>query len=328
MAEETVVDLESMTTRTKRKHFYRIRLLEYLNLYKSILVIGVDFVGSNQLQKSRIQLRGKAVMLMGKNTVIRSLFKEQMEKFPHLVDLLPSIRGNVGFIFTNSDLVGIRDVVVANKVPAAAKAGINAPADVFIPAGPTTMDPGQTAFFQALNIPTKITKGAIEIINQVHLCKLGDPVTPSAVALLSKLNVKPFFYGIQVSTVCDNGSVFDVSVLDMGENEVINMFLNAANKLAAISLETGIPNLASIPHSIKYTFKKLVAIALETKVFFAEAAKIKEMLDNPGAFAAAAPAAGGAPAAAAAVVEEEEEEEEAAPVADMFGGGSAAAKDY
>lgn len=321
-----IVDLESMSTRTRRKHIYRERLLEYLNTYKSILIIGVDFVGSNQMQKARLALRGKAVMLMGKNTVIRCLFREQMEKFPYLSELMPLIRGNVGFIFTNSDLNAVRNIVTSHKVPAAAKAGVNAPIDVHIPPGMTTMDPGQTAFFQALNIPTKITKGAIEITTNVHLCKVGEPVTPGAVALLAKMNIKPFFYGIEVSSVCDNGSVFAAAVLDMGEAEVIAMFLGAANKLAAISLETGIPNMVSIPHSIKYTFKKLVAIALETGVFFPEAAKIKEMLDNPGAFAAAA--APTAAAAAAPVVEEEEEEEEAAPVADMFGGSAKAGGDY
>jgi ribosomal protein L10 len=64
--------------------------------------------------------------------------------------------GNTGFIFTNADLSSVRDVVVANKVPAPARVGSIAPVDVWVEPGPTGCDPGQTSWFQALNIPTKV----------------------------------------------------------------------------------------------------------------------------------------------------------------------------
>lgn len=318
MAETPEVDLSSMTDRVKRKHFYRERLIEYLNTYKSALLISVDFVGSNQMQQVRMALRGKAVIIMGKNTVIRRVFHEQQENFPFLADLLPHIKGNMGFVFTNENLNEVRKVVTEQKKPAAAKEGVLAPVDVYIPAGPTPLDPGQTSFFQALNIATKISRGAIEILSQVHLISTGEPVGASAVALLSKLGIKPFEFGIQVNTVLDNGSIYAAAVLDMTEEDMINRFVSAANKIAAISLETGVPNLCSMPHSIKYAFKKIVAIALETGVMFPEAQKVKDSAGSGGGAAAAA-----GPAAAAAAPVEEEEEEEAAPIGDMFGGDDA-----
>ena len=67
--------------------------------------------------------------------------------------LLPFIKGNVGFIFTNGDLKSIRDIVVSNVVAAPARAGAVAPKDVWIPAGNTGMEPGKTSFFQALGVP-------------------------------------------------------------------------------------------------------------------------------------------------------------------------------
>lgn len=45
--------------------------------------------------------------------------------------------GNVGFVFTNSDLKEIRDKILANRVAAPARAGALAPLDVFVPAGNT-----------------------------------------------------------------------------------------------------------------------------------------------------------------------------------------------
>ena len=47
----------------------------------------------------------------------------------------PLIGGNVGFVFTNDDLPVIRDLILANRVPAPARAGAMAPVDVVVPAG-------------------------------------------------------------------------------------------------------------------------------------------------------------------------------------------------
>lgn len=66
--------------------------------------------------------------------------------------ILPRIVGNVGFIFTNGELGDIRDVIEAHRVPAPARVGSIAPIDVMVPPGPTGCDPGQTSFFQVLQV--------------------------------------------------------------------------------------------------------------------------------------------------------------------------------
>jgi large subunit ribosomal protein LP0 len=44
--------------------------------------------------------------------------------------LLPFVKGNIGFVFTNADLKDIRDKILSNKVAAPARAGAVAPDDV------------------------------------------------------------------------------------------------------------------------------------------------------------------------------------------------------
>jgi len=193
-----------------------------------------------------------------------------------------------------------RTIILTNKVPAAAKSGSIAQRDVFIPAGPTGLDPGQTNFFQALNIGTKIVKGAIEIVNEVHLIKVGDKVSMSHVAMLDKMNIRPFFYGFKVTDVYEDGTVYSSAVLDMDQNALLGKFFSGVRRLAAISLAIGYPTAASVSHSINYAFKNLLSIALTTEIDFPEAKKFKDYLANPSAFAAAAPAAGGAAAPKAA----------------------------
>jgi len=150
------------------------------------------------------------------------------------------------------------------------------------------MDPGQTAFFQALNIATKIVKGAIEIINTVHLIKVGDKITASHVALLTKLNILPFFYGFTVTHIFEDGTVYSSSVLDVTNEQLIAKFLSGVGKVAAVSLAIGYPTLPALPHLITGTFKKLLAISLATDIEFAESKQFKEMAANPDKFKAAA----------------------------------------
>jgi len=307
---------ESGANRRVRKTKYIEKLIHCLNEYKNILIVQVDNVGSSQMQKTRILLRGKAVILMGKNTLMRKVIREQAVANPALENLLPLIVGNMGCVFTNGNLNEVRKIVLENKVPAAAKSGVLAPSDVYIPPGPTGLDPGQTSFFQALNIATKIVKGAIELTAVNHLIKQGEKVTSSHVALLAKLNILPFFYGFQVLSVYENGTVYDAKILDMSQDDLLRQFLAAVRKIAAVSLAINYPTMASVGTIIAGSFSKIIALSIETDLEVKEAKPFKDFLANPEAFAAAAassaPAAssGGAAAAAAAPEPEKEKSEE------------------
>lgn len=253
----------------ERKQEYFDRLEGLLESYNRIFLVHVDNVGSNQIQQIRIQLRGKAELLFGKNTLIRKVFANFLEKNEGhpLEEVLPLIKGNVGFVFTNDDLNDIREVINSNRVPAPARVGAVATVDVWCPSGPTGCDPGQTAFFQALQVSTKIQKGQIEITQDQLLTKAGERVGNSEAVLLAKLGIKPFTYGLVIKSVYDNGSLFDPAVLDLNENDLCAKFAAGLRNVAAISLEIGYPTLASVPHSIANAFKNLVAVAVECETF-------------------------------------------------------------
>jgi len=292
--------------RAERRDGYFDKIKALLEKYPKILIVGADNVGSHHMQKIRIALRGKAILLMGKNTMMRKAIKEHLENNRHLEALLPYVKGNVGFLFTDRDLAEIRTAVLDIKVPAAARAGSVSPIDVVLPAGPTGLDPGQTSFMQALNIATKINKGQVEVISDVQLVKKGDKVGPSEATLLQKLNIKPFTYGLIPTQVYEEGSIYPPNVLDVTEDEILSKFLSGVQKIAALSLWTGIPSLPAVPHYFANAFRNLVAVAVATDYTFERAAEVKELLANPEALAAAlASTAAAAPAAAAAPSKQE-----------------------
>merc|ERR1719195_1079040 len=278
---------------------------------------------------------------MGKNTIIRKVLNVRAERLEAegktdqaetVLKMLEMVQGNVGFVFgpTGEDVGKVREEITSEQVQTAAKAGVEAPADVVVPAGPTGQDPSQTSFFQALDIPTKINRGQVEIVSDVKLITMGEKVDRSAAELLVMLNIKPFYYGITVHHIFQSGDVFPADVLDISSADIAVAFNSAVREVAALCMAINYPTAASVPHSIMDAYKNMLAVGIALKDYSWEnLAKVKEILADPSAFAAAAaPAAGATGAApAAAAVEEEEEEEESSAAAGMFGGSDSSDDD-
>jgi len=308
---------------SQKKIEYGKQLNVLLDTYDKIMIVGCDNVRSRQMQNIRIALRGKAILLMGKNTLIKRVMQDRATKSgqdrdKQIVAKLVAdelLVGNVGLIFTNGDLNKIKDVVEKERVQAPAKAGAIAPVDVTVPAGNTGLEPTKTSFFQALSIATKITKGTVEIIKDEKVVTAGVKVGTSEATLLQMLGINPFYYGLIIQYVWDQGSVYSAEVLNLTEEDKVSRFQEGVANVAAISLALGWTTKASFPHVLMNAFKDFLAISVGTDYDFDEfnGKKLKEgILRGPVAAAPAAAAAGGkgAPAAAAKKVEEEPEEEE------------------
>ncbi|KAL9265418.1 Large ribosomal subunit protein uL10-like protein [Drosera capensis] len=304
-------------TKAEKKVAYDQKLCKFLDEYSQILIASADNVGSNQLQAIRRGLRGDSVVLMGKNTMMKRSIRMHAEKTGNnaFLSLINCLVGNVGLIFTKGDLKEVSEEVAKYKVGAPARVGLIAPSDVVVPPGSTGLDPSQTSFFQVLNIPTKINKGTVEIITPVELIKKGDKVGSSEAALLAKLGIRPFSYGLNIINVYDSGSVFSPEVLDLTEDDLIEKFAAGVSVATAFSLAISYPILAAVPHMFINAYKNLLAIAVETEYSFPQADKVKEYLADPSKFAVAVAvantsASGGATAAAPVEEEKPAEPEE------------------
>merc|ERR1712064_92778 len=152
---------------------------------------------------------------------------------------------------------------------------------------------------------TKITKGTIEIIQDVPIIRTGDKVGASEATLLNMLKISPFTYGLLIQKVYDNGSIFDPEILDITDDDIKDRFMAGVANVAAVCLSINYPTIASVPHSIVNGMKNLLAVAAVTDITFKEAETLKEFLADPSKFAAAAPAA-----AAAKEPEPESEEDD------------------
>merc|ERR1712018_1045986 len=287
----------------KANYFGKVRKL--MGEFDKVFVCDADNVTSKQFQDIRQGMRGRGEVLMGKNTMMKRAIRDMVSEKPELEKLVPLIKKNVGFVLTNGDLKEIRDLVETFTVPAAARSGSIAPVAVTVPPCNTGLGPEKTSFFQALAIPTKISRGAIEITSPVKLLEVGDKVSESAATLLNMLKISPFTYGLDILSIYDAGSVFDPAILDITEDDIRGRFLSSVQNVAAVSLAIGYPTVASVPHSIANGFKNLMAVAAVTEIDFPQVEQLKAYLADPSAFAAAA-----------APVAVEEKKEEAAAAAE------------
>lgn len=311
-----------MSAGKEKKMEYMNRLIALLEEYNRCFLVTCDNIASSHMQEIRKSLRGRAVMLLGKNTLMRKAIKMKLEEHPEWEAILPRIKGNVGLVFTKEDLTEIKPKLLESRVPAAAKAGIIAPQDVKIEKQVTSLEPTKTSFFASLDIATKITRGSVEILNDVNLCKKGEKVGSSEAALLQLLDIKPFTYGLILTHVYDEGFAYDASLLDVTPADLFKSFAQGVANVAAFSLGAGFPTLAAFPHMVIGAYKNLVAICLETDYCFEQAKELKERVENPDAFASAAPAAAASAATETAAAEpepEEESSEEDMGMDDLFG---------
>lgn len=296
-----------------RRADYFTRIHDYVRKYKKIMLIGVNNVSSTQMHQIRAAIRNDSVLLMGKNTMVKKAIREVLNEAPDIEPLIQHIKGNVGLVFTNGDLKDVKDTILKNRIAAPAKAGAYIQCNVSIPAGNTGISPDKTSFFQNLSIPTKVVKGAIEIVSEVLVLKEGGRVGASEAELLSMLNITPFSYGCEIQMIYDNGALYDPVMLEVTDETVIKKYTEGLKTVAALSLQLNIPTVAAVPHSIINGFKNLLSISLVSDFSFEAADKLKHLMATAASAPTQAATSSSSTKAAAPVKEvkkEESEEEE------------------
>lgn len=113
----------------------------------------------------------------------------------------------------------------------------------------------------------------------MELIRKGEKVGSSEAALLAKLGIRPFSYGLVVLSVYDNGSVFTPEVLDLTEDDLLEKFAIGVSMVTSLSMAISYPTLAAAPHMIINAYKNLLAVAVATDYSFPQADKVKEYLE-------------------------------------------------
>jgi large subunit ribosomal protein L10 len=237
------------------------------NAKKFSLIGLVDMYGipAQQVQQIRRNLRGKAVIKVTRNTLIKHAFAEIGGD---VKDLSRYISGHSAIIFTNDNPFKLYKQLEKTKTKMAAKAGEKAPEDIVIASGPTSFKPGPiVGELQQAGIPAAIEAGKVRIKETRTVVKKGGVISAKLAAILVKLDIKPMDVGVALQAAYHDGSIYEPSVLAVDETVILGQIALAGRQALALSLEAAIPTKDSMDALLIKAVRDARGLAIEAAIY-------------------------------------------------------------
>jgi len=238
---------------------------KFVKEYKLIGLVDMYGIPAQQMQQIRRNLRGKAVIKMTRNTLIRHAFDEIGGDLKNLTKYLS---GHSAIIFTNDNPFKLYKQLEKTKTKMAAKAGEKAPEDIVVPAGPTSFKPGPiVGELQQAGIPAAIEAGKVKIKDTKTVVKKGAVISPKLASALAKLDIKPMDVGLLLQAAFHDGSVYEPSVLAVDETVILGQIALASRQAHALSFEAAIPTKETMSALLTKAVRDARAVAVDAAVY-------------------------------------------------------------
>lgn len=248
-------------------------LTDLLKKYSVIAVADLQKVRSSQIQEIRKKLRGKADLVVTKNTILRKASEKLAAEKQNIDKFSEQLTGSKVLIFTQMNPFELILFLNKNKVRVAAKGGDVASGDIMVPAGNTGMQPGPViSEFNEAKVQTRIEGGSIFIAKDTLVVRKGEVVSTKTASLLSKLGMKPMEAGLSLSYAYDNGSVLGPTDLAFDLDQMKADFSSAARLAFGVAVEANIMVPETAPVIIGKAYRQAVAVSVESGFFTKETA--------------------------------------------------------
>jgi large subunit ribosomal protein L10 len=243
-------------------------LLDFLKKYSVVAVADLQKVRSSQIQEIRKKLRGKADLIVAKNTILRKACEKISAEKKNVDKFAESLTGSKVLIFTQMNPFELIIFLNKNKVRVPAKGGDEATSDIIIPAGNTGLQPGPViSEFNEAKVQTRIEGGSIFVAKDTIVVEKGDIIPVKTASLLSKLGMKPMEAGLSLSYAYDHGSVLGPNDLVFDLDQMKDDFSSAARLAFGVAVEANIMLPETAPVIISKAYRQAVAISVESGFF-------------------------------------------------------------
>jgi len=250
-------------------------LVELLKKYPVVAVADLQKVRSSQIQEMRKKLRGKADLIVAKNTILRKASDSIASKKENVNKFAEGLTGSKVLIFTQMNPFELIIFLNKNKVRVPAKGGDIATSDIIIPAGNTGLQPGPViSEFNEAKVQTRIEAGSIFVARDTVVAGKGDVVSTKTASLLSKLGMKPMEAGLSLSYAYDNGLVLGPNDLIFDLDQMKNDFVSVARLAFGVAIEANIMLPQTAPIIIAKAYRQAVAVSVEAGFFTKDTAEM------------------------------------------------------
>jgi len=250
-------------------------LVQLLEKYSVIAVADLEKVRSSQIQEIRKKLRGKADLIVAKNTILQKASVSIASKKENVDKFAEGLTGSKVLIFTQMDPFELIMFLNRNKVRVPAKGGDIATSDIVVPAGNTGLQPGPViSEFNEAKVQTRIEAGSIFVARDTVVASKGEAISTKTASLLSKLGMKPMEAGLSLSSAYDNGLVLRANDLTFDLDQMKSDFASAARLAFNIAVEANIMLPQTAPAIISKAYRRAVAVSVEAAFFTKETAEL------------------------------------------------------
>jgi large subunit ribosomal protein L10 len=246
-------------------------LTELLEKYSVVAVADLQKVRSSQIQEIRKKLRGKADLIVAKNTILRKASESIASKKKNVGEFADGLTGSKVLIFTQMNPFELIMFLNNNKVRVPAKGGDIATSEIMVPGGNTGLQPGPViSEFNEAKVQTRIEGGSIFVVKDTVVAEVGDVISTKTASLLSKLGMKPMEAGLALSYAYDNGVVMSTNDLAFDLNQMKTDFMSAARSAFGLAVEASIVLPETAPAIISKAYRQAVAVSVEAGFFTKE----------------------------------------------------------
>jgi len=246
-------------------------LTELLNKYSVIAVADLQKVRSSQIQEIRKKLRGKADLIVAKNTILRKAAEKAASSRENVDRFAQSLTGSKVLIFTQMNPFELIIFLNKNKVRVPAKGGDVATSDIMVPGGNTGLQPGPViSEFNEAKVQTRIEGGSIFVAKDTVVVRKDEVIPVRIASLLSKLGMKPMEAGLSLSYAYDNGSVLGPNDLAFDLDRMRADISSAARLAFGVAVEANIMLPETAPMIISKAYRQAIAVSLEAEFFTKE----------------------------------------------------------
>jgi large subunit ribosomal protein L10 len=243
-------------------------LVELLEKYSVVAVADLQKVRSSQIQEIRKKLRGKADLIVAKNSILRKASDSISGKKENIAKFADGLTGSKVLIFTQMNPFELIMFLNKNKVRVPAKGGDIATSEILIPAGNTGMQPGPViSEFNEAKVQTRIEGGSIFVAKDTIVATKGDVISTKTASLLSKLGMKPMEAGLSLSYAYDDGLVLGADDLAFDLDQMKNDFASAARLAFGVAVEANMMLPETAPVIISKAYRQAIAVSVEAGFF-------------------------------------------------------------
>jgi large subunit ribosomal protein L10 len=242
---------------------------------KVVGIIDVHGVPAPAFQTMRTNLRGKADIIMLKNTLLKLALQEAAKSRKGLEKLADSVNGQCAVVTSDLNPFRLFRQLDATKTKMPARGGETAPDDIEIKAGETPFKPGPVVGeLQKAGLPAAIEQGKVVIKKDKVLVKKGDKIPRDAALVLSKLEIYPLTVGLDLSAAFEEGLIYLKDVLVVDDVKIMSQVMGAASGAFNLSIFIGFPTSTTIKPMVALAHMRALNLAVNAGIANPETVKI------------------------------------------------------